>query len=187
MGLPQDLQQVIWPSAVRVPEDKLQPTSHKEWTLSQERVFMEDLVYKRLTLFLTISGALITGAISLREEPGIATVLLLFGTTLCWVLQQTVHRAQLKLDIILQILFADDSHPTGRVNNIYTDRNRVRFVGVAVPSAICLLLTALTVAVTVAAAGRVVLTSPAEVGPKAGGGRGPAQELPPAIGRHPNV
>ncbi|ATY31690.1 hypothetical protein [Sphingomonas psychrotolerans] len=142
----QDIKQFIWPSAVTLNDDQRKHVSHTEWSLSQEREFMEGLVYKRLTLFLTVAGALITGAISLRDSPGIATALLLVGTILCWVLQQTVHRAQLKLDIILQILFADDTHPTGRVNTIYTDKNRVRLIGVAVPSAICLLLTVLTTA-----------------------------------------
>ena len=142
----------IWPAAVVVEGERLVQTSHAEWSLSQERVFMEDLVYKRLTLFLTVSAALLTGAVSLRTDPWIATALLLGGTTLCWVLQQTVHRAQLKLDIILQILFRDDTHPTGRVNNIYNDNNRVRLIGVAVPSAICLLLTVLTAAEAVVAA-----------------------------------
>lgn len=147
------LKSFVWPSAVSVPDDKFVQTTHKEWTLSQERQFMEDLVYKRLTLFLTISGALIAGAIQLRQTPAIAAALLLGGTILCWVMQQTVHRAQLKLDVILQILFKDDTHPTGRVNNIFTDENRVRLVGVAVPSAVCLLLTALTIIEVTAALG----------------------------------
>lgn len=147
-----DLRHLIWPSAVELDNAGRAPTTHKEWTLSQERCFMEDLVYKRLTLFLTVSGALIAGVINLRDDPPVAAALLIFGTALCWVLQQTVHRAQLKLDIILQILFAIDTHPTGRVNDLLNDKSRVRLVGVAVPSAMCLLLSGLTLVVTVAAA-----------------------------------
>ncbi len=158
-----DARNFIWPSAVAVPQDRLHQTSHKEWTFSQERQFMEDLVYKRLTLFLTISAALIAGAINLRDSPVIATALLVVGTALCWVLQQTVHRAQLKLDIILQILFEDDGHPTGRVNNIYTDKNRVRLVGVAVPSVICLLLTVLTLTQAAIAVGLLNFEQGAQV------------------------
>lgn len=146
MKILSELKRYIWPSAVRVDDPSAVTMSHGQWTLSQERVFMEDLVYKRLTLFLTISAALITGAISLRESPLIATILLFGGTVLCWLLQQTVHRAQLKLDIILQILFADPTHPTGKVNDLFNDANRVRFIGVAVPSGICLILTAMTIA-----------------------------------------
>jgi hypothetical protein len=157
MGLHQLFQQLIWPGAEPVPAIFRRPTSHKEWTLSQERIFMEELVYKRLTLFLTISGALITGVISLREEPLVALALSSIGTILCWVLQQTVHRAQLKLDIILQILFADDTHPTGRVNNIYNDSNRVRLVGVAIPSLLCLVLTFLTAGEVGVMAGWIVV------------------------------
>ena len=96
------------------------------------------------------------GVISLRAAPQIAAALSIAGTTLCWVLQQTVHRAQLKLDIILQILFKDKTHPTGRVNGIYNDDSRVRLVDVVVPSAVCLLLTELTCAEVAAAAGWVV-------------------------------
>lgn len=150
-----NLRRVVWPSAVVLAEEQLAQTSHREWTLSQERQFMEELVYKRLSMFLTVAAALITGAISLRQTPLIAAGLLLAGTALCWVLQQTVHRAQLKLDIILQILFHDDTHPTGRINNLLPDRSRVRLVGVAVPSAICLLLTVLTSAQTLVALAQV--------------------------------
>lgn len=110
---------------------------------------MEDLVYKRLSLFLTVSGALITGSIALRDEPNLSAPLLFFGTILCWVLQQTVHRAQLKLDIILQILFKDDNHPTGYVNNILTDNNRVKWFGYLVPTVICMVLTVVAVVVII--------------------------------------
>ena len=150
------LRNYVWPSAIKVALMLIVQTTHKEWTLSQERVFMEDLVYKRLTLFPTLAAALITGAISLRATPWLAGVLLAGGTILCWVIQQTVHRVQLKLDIILQIFFDDKGHPTGRVNSLYNDRSRIRLVGVGVPSAVCLLLTVWRCAELVIAARSVV-------------------------------
>lgn len=155
MGLARNVANLIWPSAVQLDPEQRKTTAHAQWSMSQERQFMEELVYKRLTLFLTVSGALIAGAINLRDSPWIATAVLLAGTILCWILQQTVHRAQIKLDIILQILFADTTHPTGRIEELYNDKNRVRFVGVVVPSGVCLILTGFTLVEAVIAVGTV--------------------------------
>jgi hypothetical protein len=115
-----------------------------KWTISQERVFMEDLVYKRMSTFLVIAGALLTGAINLEDRYHVSVPLLALGSLLCWVLQQTIYRAQVKLDIILAILFADNSHPTGYINTVFGDAYRVRWVGYLVPLSICILLTGLT-------------------------------------------
>jgi hypothetical protein len=111
------------------------------WTLSNERAFMEDLVYKRLTLFLAIMGALIAAAINLRELPGLALLLLALGTLLLWMMQQAIERAQRKLDIILTLLFSSSKHPTGYINTILKDEGRVGLVGHIVPKAVCILLT----------------------------------------------
>ena len=97
-----------------------------------------------MTTFLVIAGALLTGAINLRDQLHLSIPLLALGTALCWVLQQTIYRAQMKLDIILKILFADNSHPTGYINAVFDDDLRVRWVGYLVPRLNCILLTGLT-------------------------------------------
>lgn len=107
---------------------------------------MEELVYKRLTLFLTITGALVTAAVALRHDLLLSTPLLAVGTMVCWALQQAVWRAQLKLDAILEILFARPNHPTGYVNLIVPDKSRVRWVGYVVPRVLTLLLALVTAA-----------------------------------------
>ena len=116
---------------------------------------MEDLVYKRMTAFLVIVGALLTGAINLGNQLEYSVPLLVAGTALCWALQQTIYRAQMKLDIILEILFADNSHPTGYINTVFDDDFRVRWVGYLVPRVICILLTLLTLFEMVLLADRI--------------------------------
>lgn len=139
------LRNFLFPVAPTPPATIVASAQDDKWTISQERTFMEDLVYKRLTLFLAIAAALTTGAINLREDLAVSVPLLVLGTILCWVLQQTIHRAQLKLDIILKILFADKKHPAGYVDAILNDESRVRWVGYLVPSTICVLMTGLVV------------------------------------------
>ncbi len=113
-----------------------------KWTISNERAYMEDLVYKRLTTFFAIAAAIIAGAINLRETLPLSTALLVLGSVLCWTLQSAISRAQRKLDIILTILFKDLSHPAGYINDVLQDDGRVGFVGHIVPKAICILLSA---------------------------------------------
>jgi hypothetical protein len=115
------------------------------WTISNERTYMEDLVYKRFTLFLAVVAALLTGAINLHQQRVIMLLLLALGTCLCWMLQQAISRAQRKLDIILKLLFEDHTHPAGYVNLVLDDGGRVGLIGHIVPKAICIILTLGTV------------------------------------------
>ena len=84
----------FFPVAPSVPPEVAERARDDKWTISQERQFMEDLVYKRLTLFLAVAGALTTAAVNLRDDLAVSVPLLALGTVLCWVLQQTVHRAR---------------------------------------------------------------------------------------------
>jgi hypothetical protein len=134
----------LFPDVPEIPGWVRRIAVDEKWTISQERAFMEDLVYKRMTTFLVIVGALVAGAINLRDDLVLSIPLLAGGTALCWAMQQTIYRAQMKLDIILEILFADNTHPTGYINTVFDDDLRVRWIGYLVPRVICILLSGLT-------------------------------------------
>jgi hypothetical protein len=124
----------LFPDVPEIPGWVRRIAVDEKWTIS----------HKRMTTFLVIVGALVAGAINLRDDLVLSIPLLAGGTALCWAMQQTIYRAQMKLDIILEILFADNTHPTGYINTVFDDDLRVRWIGYLVPRVICILLSGLT-------------------------------------------
>ncbi len=103
--------------------------SHKEWTLSQERTFMEDLVYKRLTAFLSAFVVTFAGWIATLDHPALQAAIAFIGLIVCRPLDEAVQRAQEKLSIILNVLFEDKTHPAGWVNaRAQRGGSRVKYV-----------------------------------------------------------
>jgi hypothetical protein len=88
----------------------LEPDSTKEWTLSQERQFMEDLVQKRFNFLLLVFTFLIGGALAAKSQVQLKIILTL-GWFLFALVSATVFRAYVKLDELLKILHEDPSHP----------------------------------------------------------------------------
>lgn len=85
-------------------------SSKPEWTMSQERAFMEDLVSKRFNFFLVLFSLVMAGSISANRQAELITVLVV-GSIICFLVSLTVYRAHMKLDQILKILHATPNHP----------------------------------------------------------------------------
>lgn len=82
-----------------------------EWTLSQERAFVEDLVNKRLSAFLAVFGAVLAGVIATKTAPGFQVLVSWVGWAICARLAQATRRAQVKFDVIMGGLKQCPRHP----------------------------------------------------------------------------
>jgi len=107
--------------------------TNKEWTLSQERSFIEDLVHKRLTLFLAAVAFVVAGSIGLKDAPILRTLVLICGSIVCSGLAAATVRAHTKLGIILRQLNTDPTHPVAWTNTIAKPGSKFQFVGQFTP------------------------------------------------------
>lgn len=81
-----------------------------EWTMSQERAFMEDLVSKRFHFFIVIFTAIVAGCVAANRQSELIAILVI-GAIVCSAFSLTIYRAHVKLDQILKRLHAVDGHP----------------------------------------------------------------------------
>ncbi|GJE49974.1 hypothetical protein GOFOIKOB_3015 [Methylobacterium tardum] len=96
-----------------VPAMKLSP----HWDLSQERVFIENLLNQRFNFMMVFFSLVIAGAINARSIPFASSGIAALGYWICRLLAKAVARAQEKLDAILFELSKDYMHPVA-----FTDR-----------------------------------------------------------------
>ena len=104
-----------------------------EWSMSQERVFMEDLVYKRLTLLIAFVAAVLAGAINLFPHPILQAALLFAGAVVSWLLRLTVVRAHQKMVWISDRLKERSDHPLHVIQEAFPRGSVNRLVGVWLP------------------------------------------------------
>lgn len=83
---------------------------HSEWTMSQERAFLEDLVSKRFHFFIVMFFAIVAGGVASNDQHKLIVVLVL-GALICSAFSLTVYRAHVKLDQALKLLHAEADHP----------------------------------------------------------------------------
>ncbi len=110
------------------------------WDMSQERVFIEQLLNQRFNFFLVIFSLVIAGCFNAKSQPHLLTILIIgaIGTTL---LASALARSQEKLDIILEDLSRDPSHPATIINSRSNARgSRRRLIGIWIPRLCCLTL-----------------------------------------------
>jgi hypothetical protein len=84
--------------------------SKSEWSLSQERAFMEDLVQKRFHFLLLVLFFVVAGALAATSQTRLKLILTA-GLVIFALVSATVFRAYVKLDELLKILHQDESHP----------------------------------------------------------------------------
>lgn len=83
---------------------------------------MEELVYKRFTFLLTVFGAILAGAIALKER--LPTLLLsLFGLIVCFFLVKSIERAYAKCCFLVAALVTYQYSPA-LVTSVYFDKDR---------------------------------------------------------------
>jgi len=109
-------------------------TTYKGWTLSQERVFIEELVHKRLTLQLAFVAITFAGASSANLNTLQQLGILVLGGLVTTALALATARAHEKLEIIIRtIKEADLDHPVATISGLASGRGRYRLVGVYTP------------------------------------------------------
>lgn len=109
--------------------DKLSPV----WDMSQERVFMEQLLNQRFNFFLVFFSLMIAGAVNSKKQIHLQLVLTL-GAIICTLLAAVLIRTQVKLDLILTDLFSDPSHPAAIINKSAGNRwSMRRIIGIWIP------------------------------------------------------
>lgn len=90
----------------RYDRDKASPV----WDMSQERVFLETLLNQRFGFFVVFFGVVIAGAANAKVQQHL-TIILTLGFVIELLLWPLIYRAQYKLDLIVEYLTSDESHP----------------------------------------------------------------------------
>lgn len=121
--------------------DKTSPV----WDMSQERVFIEQLLNQRFNFFLVVFSLVIAGAINSKQQIHLQ-IILTIGLTLELSLASLLGRSQEKLDLIIHDLCSDPSHPVTIINSRAEPKgSRRRLVGIWIPRACCAVLFVATV------------------------------------------
>lgn len=108
--------------------------TYKGWTLSQERVFIEELVHKRLTLQLAFVAITFAGASSANLNTLQQLGILVLGGVVTTALALATSRAHEKLEIIIRTIKQTDlKHPVTTISGLASRRGRYRLVGVYTP------------------------------------------------------
>ena len=84
------------------------------WSISDERQFMENLFNQRLNFYIVIYSLIITGTL-IAEEKSEKAFILGAGIILCSTLGLSLYRACHKLILILNLLHRTKQHPARRI------------------------------------------------------------------------
>ena len=103
------------------------------WDMSQERVFIENLLNQQFSFFLVVFSIVVAGAINSKIQLHLRIVLTL-GSVVIGLLSMVLRRTEEKLDLILDDLFSDPSHPAAIINRrARHGGSRRRLIGIWVP------------------------------------------------------
>ncbi len=82
--------------------------SQREWDMSEERAFIENLVVQRFNFFLLFFTLIVAGAVGVKNETNLKAVLIVGAAVSCMI-TYTLIIANMKLNHILDRL--DSKHP----------------------------------------------------------------------------
>jgi len=112
------------------------------WDMSQERAFIENLLGQRFNFFLVFFSLVIAGSVNSKTQLHLQ-IILGIGATICVLLATTLARSQEKLDLILNDLYSDPSHPVTIINKrAKPSGSRRKVISSVIPRLCCLLLLA---------------------------------------------
>jgi len=116
--------------------DKASPV----WDMSQERAFIESLLTQRFNFFLVLFSIVIAGSVNAKTQVQLR-IILGIGTVVGVLFASVLGRSQEKLDLILNDLFTDDSHPATIIDKkAKKSGSRRRLIGVWIPRLCCAVL-----------------------------------------------
>lgn len=113
-----------------------------EWSMSDERAFLENLLCQRFNFFLTFFSIIIGGAVaSLGVNPWISVVILGIGLTICILMAETIKRSQYKLDLIIdeRLRTENKKHPAIDIDDLARtklgkNKSRRKIIGYHIPN-----------------------------------------------------
>ncbi|MGB8420862.1 helix-turn-helix domain-containing protein [Paraburkholderia sp.] len=123
------------------------------WDMSQERVFLESLMNQRFNFFVVFFSVVIAGAANAKSQRFLQLILT-FGFIVELLICPLIYRAQFKLNLIVEYLESDLSHPmtiidakvktkTKGIRRLLTHpRIRMHVMGTVAPSICCCILLA---------------------------------------------
>ena len=82
----------------------------EEWTVSEEREFMENLFNQRMNFYIVVYSLVVTGVL-MAEQPGEKQMVLGMGIFLCAVLVLSLYRGCHKMLLLLTYLHRTKGHP----------------------------------------------------------------------------
>ena len=110
------------------------------WDMSQERAFIETLLNQRFNFFMVFFSLVIGGAINAKTDLHIALILTL-GFVIALLLSLVIGRAQQKLDLIIDDLKTDLSHPIKIIDDLAgPSSTKRRLLGYWIPVLCCIVL-----------------------------------------------
>ncbi|MFC1525887.1 hypothetical protein ACFL6X_03635 [Candidatus Latescibacterota bacterium] len=92
-------------------------SSRRSWDMTQERVFLEQLVGQRSNFLLVFYSLVIAGAVSSRQQIHLQCILLL-GFFITLLTSLSVYRAHRKSDLAIRRLFKTTGHPAATINDL---------------------------------------------------------------------
>ncbi|MBC7621863.1 MAG: hypothetical protein H7232_00585 [Aeromicrobium sp.] len=113
------------------------------WDMSQERVFIEQLLNHRFNFFLILFSVTIAGAVNVKSQ-GALVAILAVSLLIEFLLMLVLARSQHKLDLILLQFESDSFHPVTVINRLAKGdsktKSRRHIVGLLIPRLCCVLL-----------------------------------------------
>jgi len=107
------------------------------WDMSQERAFIENLLGQRFNFFLVFFSIVMAGSVNAKTQLQLQ-LLLGIGVVICVLFASVLRRSQEKLDIILNDLFTDETHPAKIVDmRARPCGSRRRIIGILIPRICC--------------------------------------------------
>lgn len=119
----------------------------KEWSMSKEREFMENLLCQRFNFLLVVFSIILAGAGSANTQQSLIGILGT-GSVVCFLLTLTVYRVHIKHHWIVKALYLVKGHAVS-VNNASVQKVGIkklfsvsRLIGIYIPMFCCLVLIA---------------------------------------------
>lgn len=117
------------------------PEAKDDWSMSQEREFMENLLCQRIDFFLVVFGGVLIGSFAI-SNPGQQFFVLCSGTLIATLLALTIIQIQRKVNKILtKLCMMSPPHPVAVIEKAVggkADKGR-SLIGYLVPS-LCLVI-----------------------------------------------
>ncbi|MBN2539031.1 MAG: hypothetical protein JXB09_03165 [Deltaproteobacteria bacterium] len=118
----------------------------EEWSMSQEREFMENLLCQRFNFFLVLFSLFVAAAAACKND-NTACLILIVGSVMCLMVWLTIYRAHVKHHWIMQEkMYKTEGHPAQIVNDAMDKIKKrggsslfsvSRWIGIVIPAFCC--------------------------------------------------